>query len=100
VTDPSEGASRHKKLKAALLEKVAFEDNQAKLDEVGQAVEACGARAEALLLADIISYAAAEVTDPSEGASRYKRLETALLKLVSFASISSNISGGVLRDES
>ena len=67
--------------------------------------ESCGTKVEALLLASIISDAEAEVSDPVEGASRHKRLEAALLKLVSFAANDTklklgNISGGVLRDES
>ena len=40
--------------------------------------ESCGTKVEALLLASIISDAEAEVSDPVEGASRYKRLEAAL----------------------
>ena len=45
------------------------------------------------------------VTDRSEGASRHKRLEAALLKLVSFAANDAKLKeatsavGGVLRDE-
>ena len=44
VSDPVEGASRHKRLEAALPKPVSFAANRTKLDEAAEAVESCGVR--------------------------------------------------------